>query len=99
MHVPYSMDDSEPDLYGSLGSSVDEVNDLWWQERNVRMEYVECPKFYTQADIDKLINTHIQAMDQMRQEVLEAYEDGYEKAYDIGYNQGQADRPICDCEY
>lgn len=28
MHVPYSMDDSEPDLYGSLGGHSDDYQDL-----------------------------------------------------------------------
>lgn len=57
MHVPYSMDDSEPDLYGSFGSctdTADDIDDRYWANKNVRMEKVECVKFFTQEDINKL---------------------------------------------
>lgn len=64
MHIPYSMDDSEPDLYGGLGGhsgdqephpmdDSDHLKAKYWP--NIRMEYVECPKFFTEDQVDELL--------------------------------------------
>lgn len=71
MHVPYSMDDSEPDLYGSLGGSSCH-NDDWetqtkWEGNNIdpyphsttyNPMIVE-QKSYSQAEMDKVIQHNI----------------------------------------
>lgn len=66
MHVPYSMDDNEPDLYGSLGSDWLSADNQFPQEDNdpyphstkynLVLERIEIPKWYTQEQVDKLNN-------------------------------------------
>lgn len=91
MHVPYSMDDSEPDLYGSLGGhndSDDYYTQTKWESEdrasaytNVRLEHVACTKFYTQEDMDKVIRASIT-------NARNAYDDGYKEGYDDGHAEG-----------
>lgn len=89
MKVPYSMDDSEPDLYGGLGGYH---NNDYYESRNVTLEYVELPKFYTQEDMDKVIQHNLKSIAELRKEIDKAYEDGYDKGYwsgrDDGYHEG-----------
>lgn len=95
MHVPYSMDDSEPDLYGSLGSyteTTDDIDDRYWSKKNVRMEKVECVKFFTQEDINKLLHKHMQTIDEMRRDIVSHYNEGWEDGYQIGLTHGKEKR-------
>lgn len=64
MYVPYSMDDREPDLYGGMGGQ--RSDDDYYQ--NVTMEYVEVSKFFTQEDVNKIIQHNLKAISQARQE-------------------------------
>lgn len=91
MHVPYSMRDDEPDLYGSLGGRSGD--DSEWETKseddpyphstsyNIVLEYVECPKFYTQEDMDKVIQHNIKA-------VRAAYDEGWSEGYQEGVEEG-----------
>lgn len=73
MHVPYSMDDREPDLYGGMGGNQPDDDPYPHSTSyNVVLEYVECPKFYTQEDMNKVIQHNIKA-------VRNAYEEGYKE--------------------
>jgi flagellar biosynthesis/type III secretory pathway protein FliH len=87
------MDDSEPDLYGGMGGySDDEYTQTKWEgngihhtsndENVVSMEYVPCIKFYTQEEMDKVIQASLN-------NARAAYEDGYEDGYDEGYTAGR----------
>lgn len=99
MHIPYSMDDLETDLHGGLGGHqpnddewyfewIEKLQEKYWVSKNARMDYIECPKFYTQTDIDKLIQKHLQAIDLMREEIMESYTAGYDSGYTVGYSNG-----------
>lgn len=71
MHVPYSMDDNEPDLYGGMGGSSDDRDyDL---DRAVevfrRDSYV-----YTQKQMDDVIQYNINAV---RASYDEGFRDGW----------------------
>jgi hypothetical protein len=46
------MRDDEPDLYGGMGGQ--RSDDDRWEDRNVRMEYVEVPKFYTGNQVSEI---------------------------------------------
>lgn len=66
MHVPYSMDDSEPDLYGGMGGQRfdDEAPD--WEPPVERM--------YSETEVReimrKMVAKHQEAIDELRQELL-----------------------------
>lgn len=89
MKVPYSMDESEPDLYGGMGGQRDEdynchggdyTPDSNWSQPSVRVE----PKIYTQGDMDLVIQANLKAIDEMREEVMEAYDNGYTSGFSAG---------------
>lgn len=98
MKVPYSMDESEPDLYGGMGGYQSE-DDQWetqtkWESEDrtpkpvFKMEYVACPKFYTQEDMDKVIQQNLKAIDKLRLEIDDAYDKGYWQGRDDGFSEG-----------
>lgn len=88
MYIPYSMDESEPDLYGGMGGQRFDV-DQWetqtkWksEERsdypNVKLENVNVPVWYTQEQMDKVIQFNIKALHLAREE---SYDEGYRDGY------------------
>lgn len=82
MHVPYSMDDNEPDLYGGMGGyQPDDDPYPHSTSYNVVLEYVECPKFYTQEDMNKVIQHNIKS-------VHAAYDQGWSEGYREGVEEG-----------
>lgn len=91
MNVPYSMDDSEPDLYGSLGGhSNDDYEYEYTQTKwdgvgfvspEVKQKINHSPKIYTQEDMTKVIQYNLRA-------VQRAYNEGYEDGVKDGYIEG-----------
>lgn len=73
MHVPYSMRDDEPDLYGSLGGRIGD-DDIDSSRYAYALEFIPCTKFYTQEDMDKVIQFNIKAV---RASYDEGFADGY----------------------
>lgn len=85
MHVPYSMDDSEPDLYGGMGgySSFEDTQTKWdCEDRSdsyshstsytpVIAKTVNEKLVFTQEDMNKVIQSHIKQIDGYRNEILE----------------------------
>lgn len=92
MNVPYSMDDSEPDLYGSLGGRSNDDDYYETQTKwdgvdrshypNIRMEEIKIPVWYTQEQMDKVIQFNINA-------VRKAYEEGYDDGFEQGHAEGK----------
>lgn len=90
MNVPYSMDDNEPDLYGSLGGSSS-YNDDWdtqtkWEGNSIADAYPHSTnynpviveqKLYSQSDMDKVIKFNIKA-------VRDAYDEGFNDGWTEG---------------
>lgn len=77
MKVPYSMDESEPDLYGGMGGYQSD-DDQWetqtkWEGNSFGGDYEPrtIPRVYTQKEMDLVIQYNIKA-------VRQAYEEGYE---------------------
>lgn len=83
MKVPYSMDESEPDLYGGMGGLRSDE-----EERYVSEERTCQYRFYTQEDMDKVIQKNLKAIDKLRLEIDEAYDKGYWKGRDDGFSEG-----------
>jgi hypothetical protein len=77
------MDDSEPDLYGGMGGYQSDDHDPYPHSRsyNVVMEHVDCPKFYTQEDMDKVIQASLT-------NARNQYEEGYDSGFEDGYKEG-----------
>lgn len=123
MHVPYSMDDSEPDLHGGMGGGYGNLHNPDGEDQyeytptqkemdealadagemnynmrtygtidkpnsgypNVRLEHVQCAKWYTQEDMDKVIQHHIGRVMLAR---VDGYDAGWSEGYDSGYKEG-----------
>lgn len=69
MYVPYSMDEREPDLYGGMGGiRSDDYYESPREYNNVTLEHVECVKFFTQDDMNKVIQHNLQALKTARNE-------------------------------
>lgn len=87
MKIPYSMDDSEPDLYGGLGGHH---SDEWetqtkWEGNSYSSDLDRAVEVfrhdlyvYTQADMTRVIQQNLKAVAEARQECYNSgYEDGY----------------------
>lgn len=83
MKVPYSMDDNEPDLYGSLGSHYEPD-----EEVVIPIDRTCQYRFYTQDDMNKVIQKNLEAIAELRKEIDEAYDKGYWQGRDDGYDEG-----------
>lgn len=93
MKVPYSMDESEPDLYGGMGGHRFDDDHFETQTKwdcedrsysNVKLEEVECVKFYTQEEMTKVIQHNIKTINNLRLEIDQAYDKGYAEGYKDG---------------
>lgn len=71
MHVPYSMDDSEPDLYGSLGGHC---NYDPYPHSTDYNPVIEQTQGYTQKQMDDVIQYNINAV---RASYDEGFRDGW----------------------
>ncbi|MNC11476.1 hypothetical protein D3C75_591750 [compost metagenome] len=86
MHVPYSMDDREPDLYGSLGGGCDEEweTQTKWESEDRSSGYadpyphstiyhpvIEQTKLYNQEDMTKVIQHNLRDISELRSEIEE----------------------------
>lgn len=81
MKVPYSMDESEPDLYGGMGGI--RSDDDHWERECFGGDYEPriIPKVYTQKEMDLVIQFNIKA-------VQEAREEGYDRGFEDGVIEG-----------
>lgn len=67
MYVPYSMDDSEPDLYGSLGGHYERDHELDKAVEVFRRDTYS----YTQEDMTKVIQHNLREVARYRSEIEE----------------------------
>ena len=79
MHVPYSMRDDEPDLYGSLGGGYSDdcstdYSDDPYPHSTTYNPVIEQTRVYTQDDMDKVIQHNITKTHNLELLVLEASE-------------------------
>lgn len=86
MHVPYSMDDREPDLYGGMGGyNDDEYNQTKWEgngyssDRDHELDaalyaFRKGNYCYTQEDMTKVIQKNLEAVHSLRLDVQELIE-------------------------
>lgn len=84
MHVPYSMDDSEPDLYGTLGSHGVDYEDTPYKPP-IR---ASAQLVFTQDQMNAVLRKHQEHVNELRREILDAHSDGYEQGWLIGYDAG-----------
>lgn len=82
MHVPYSMDDSEPDLYGGLGGHVERDDNM--PQASLDLKPVPLYVFYSQEEmyksdafqhmLGKVLKCKERQIDELRVEILELNE-------------------------
>lgn len=96
MHVPYSMDDNEPDFHCGMGGqsnfddyepTSDEISAALADadEMNYNMRTfgtIDRPKgLFSQSEMDKVIQHNLK-------DVHAAYESGYDAGFEEGYQEG-----------
>lgn len=79
MHVPYSMDDSEPDLYGSLGGRYSDEPDDYPPPPNPPMYVFHNEIELAQSDVFRrmllmALKCKERQIDELRQEILNLME-------------------------
>lgn len=70
MHVPYSMDDTEPDLYGGLGGHYEVEH---YPQPVRKME-----RMFTEDEVRKIV---LKSIEQSRAAYEEGYADGLREAH------------------